>query len=171
MKHCPRCLQEKSLDAFARSASICRECDSARAREWRQVNAQRVREYRLQRRDADNARRHQSRLDNYSRDLESQRKYRNATRIAVFEHYGTVCACCGGSQHLTIDHVDGNGDGHRRDLFGSRQGGIPFYTWLIANGFPGGYQTLCRPCNTSKFTGGQCRLQHSVAQETGGQFR
>jgi len=110
-------------------------------------------------------------LDNPARGLESQRKYRDATRSAVFAHYGTVCACCGSDQRLTIDHIDGTGNEHRRDLFGNRQAGVPFYTWLVTNGFPEGYQTLCRPCNTSKFTGGQCRLQHSAAQGTGGPLR
>ena len=35
-----------------------------------------------------------------------------------------------------------------------------FYGWLIANGFPPGYQTLCRPCNASKADSPACRLDH-----------
>jgi len=32
--------------------------------------------------------------------------------------------------------------------------------WLIKNGFPEGFQTLCRPCNGSKGDGDRCKLNH-----------
>ena len=34
---------------------------------------------------------------------------------------------------------------------------------LIANGFPGGFQALCRRCNASKGDGEHCRLGHGTA--------
>jgi hypothetical protein len=83
----------------------------------------------------------------------------------VFAHYGTVCACpgCGATENLTIDHVDGDGTAHRIELFGTpRCAGYHFYRWLIRQGFPDGYQTLCQPCNQSKRHGSACRIDHAA---------
>ena len=75
-----------------------------------------------------------------------------------------VPACCGATEDLTIDHLNGQGGGHRTDLFnGRRTGGWHFYRWLAANNFPPGYQVLCRACNNSKFQGERCRLDHGIA--------
>ena len=78
----------------------------------------------------------------------------------VFNHYGWQCACLGcNDPDLTIDHIDGNGQRHREELYGDpRRGSTAFYRWLIANGFPDGYQTLCRGCNSSKRARTHCRL-------------
>jgi hypothetical protein len=40
------------------------------------------------------------------------------------------------------------------------KGGKRFYLWLLAEGFPEGFQTLCRRCNMSKGVGERCRLWH-----------
>jgi len=80
-------------------------------------------------------------------------------RGEVLPHYGTVCECCGTTERLSIDHVNGDGAAHRTELFGSPRGRtVAFYQWLIDNGFPEGYQTLCVPCNSSKGTGAECRI-------------
>jgi hypothetical protein len=82
-------------------------------------------------------------------------------RDAVFSHYGRCCACCGSTADLTIDHVDGTGTQHREELYGNAHcGGVHFYKWLVEQDFPGGYQVLCRSCNSSKRRGAQCRLAH-----------
>lgn len=82
-------------------------------------------------------------------------------RAKVFRHYGTTCACCGTTENLSIDHVNGNGGDHREELFGRRYGGgHELYRWLVKNGFPAGFQTLCLPCNQSKSKGERCRLKH-----------
>ena len=90
-----------------------------------------------------------------------QRKLANEARVRarVFAHYGTECACCGAAEDLTIDHVNGDGVKHRAELGGyAGKGGVGFYYWLIRQGFPEGYQALCRPCNVSKGRGSRCRL-------------
>jgi hypothetical protein len=81
-------------------------------------------------------------------------------RAKVLDRYGTACACCGGTDRLGIDHIDGNGGEHRKELFGSQRAGIHMYLWLQRNGFPDGYQTLCYWCNRSKGKGGHCQLAH-----------
>lgn len=76
----------------------------------------------------------------------------------VFGHYGRRCACCGAAERLTIDHVDGDGAEHRREL--GSQGSWALYRWLVVNGFPPGFQTLCEPCNGSKGRRAACRIDH-----------
>jgi hypothetical protein len=98
------------------------------------------------------------------RNIERCRDYRLTLKARVLAHYGTFCACCGATTGLSIDHIDGNGREHRRELFGRKDhGGQHFYLWLIRQGFPAGYQTLCLPCNTSKGRGPGCRMDHGTA--------
>jgi hypothetical protein len=94
----------------------------------------------------------------------SAQRRRHREKALVFAHYGTWCACCGTTEQLTIDHVNGDGAKHRR-LMGSG-GGTFIYHWLVVNGFPPGFQTLCGPCNQSKGRGPACRLTHHES-ETG----
>jgi hypothetical protein len=82
-------------------------------------------------------------------------------RDAVFGHYGRACACCGSAENLVIDHVAGGGAAHRIEL-NLVSGGVRFYRWLIAQGFPDGYQALCSRCNSSKGEGTACRLDHAA---------
>ncbi len=91
---------------------------------------------------------------------ERARQYRADLRVKAFAHYGTSCACCGTTERLTIDHIDGDGEYHRWLLFGAQESGHHFYAWLVREGFPPGYQVLCRPCNVSKSAGERCRLWH-----------
>jgi hypothetical protein len=98
------------------------------------------------------------------RDAECARKRAYTARLsaAVFAHYGRVCACCGTAGDLTIDHEDGRGREHREAVLGtSQRTGRPFYRWLISEGFPPGYSTMCRRCNTSKGRTAACRLDHA----------
>jgi hypothetical protein len=85
---------------------------------------------------------------------------RSLVRAAVFGWYGTSCWCCAAVEDLTIDHVNGGGGEHRAALFGNAHESFRFYLWLIDQGFPEDYQTLCRPCNASKAGGPACRLTH-----------
>jgi hypothetical protein len=93
-----------------------------------------------------------------SESATSERARRDAAEAAVFGHYGRACTCCGATENLTIDHVNGGGKAHRRRL--GVNGGRAFWAWLIAQGFPDGYQTMCTPCNQSKGAGAACRLWH-----------
>lgn len=77
-------------------------------------------------------------------------------RLAVFRAYGgPVCKCCG-EKHLvflSIDHIDGGGNAHRKEI---NRTGIGFYRWLKINGFPPGFQVLCHNCNQGKHSLGEC---------------
>ena len=124
-------------------------------RQYRQDNLEQLREY-------DRERNTQRWQDPEYRVLaiEQQRARDDALRARIFAHYGTSCACCGATEDLCIDHVNGGGKDHRIELFGRNNVSLQLYRWLIEQGFPEGYQTLCRPCNTSKRDGERCRLEH-----------
>lgn len=84
------------------------------------------------------------------------RRVREETVARVLAAYGESCACCGESRRkfLTIDHVANDGAEHRRTFRGD------FYVWLIREGFPDGFQTLCFNCNLGKArNGGVCPHQ------------
>ena len=74
---------------------------------------------------------------------------------AVLTHYANgklACVRCGFEdiRALTIDHINGRGAQHRKQLSSSYRGGTGFYRWLIKNDFPPGYQTLCWNCQWIK---------------------
>ncbi len=86
-------------------------------------------------------------------------------KIDIISHYscGTmVCVCCGEDNidFLSIDHINGGGNKHRRIVLGHEGSGSSFHLWLIRNGFPEGYQVLCLSCNASKGATNKCRLIH-----------
>jgi len=66
----------------------------------------------------------------------------------VIEHYskGTMkCQCgFGDIRALSIDHINGGGRGHLKSIKGN------FYSWLINNNFPDGFQVLCMNCQWIK---------------------
>lgn len=94
---------------------------------------------------------------------EGVRQYGVDLKAKVLAHYGTACSCCGTTEDLTVDHINGDGREYRKIVFGdNKTGGAPVYRWIIANGFPDDLQTLCRPCNRSKGTGEHCRLDHAT---------
>jgi hypothetical protein len=76
-------------------------------------------------------------------------------KLECFNHYGSVCQCCGEPEiaFLTLDHINGDGSKHRK-LIGT--GGTRLFWWIKKNGFPKGFQTLCRNCNWAKYRLGKC---------------
>jgi hypothetical protein len=88
--------------------------------------------------------------------IDRARKYRAKQKKLVISTYGNVCECCGISDIdlLSIDHINGNGNKHRKDI-GVSAGGN-FYTWLINNNYPAGFRVLCYNCNCSLGHNGYC---------------
>lgn len=81
------------------------------------------------------------------------KRYRLRCRLAVFRFYskGTMaCNCCGEKTYefLCIDHI--NGGGRKERLNDPQKKGSGLYSWIIKNGFPGGFQILCHNCNMAK---------------------
>lgn len=84
-------------------------------------------------------------------EIEAKRKARHwKLKIEVWENYGgAVCSCCGiiEREFLTIDHINGGGGKHRKELRAS--GSQHIYQWLKKNNYPEGYRVLCMNCNFS----------------------
>jgi hypothetical protein len=173
MKSCSKCGQAKPLTDFYRSKlypdghrAQCKECYNAQRRAGYPDVRERVRaehkDYRQ--RNPEKVREALSRWyeENREHALEDARKRNADLKAKVLAHYGQSCACCGTTEHLGIDHVNGDGHQHRQELFGGQRGGTGtrYWAWLINAGFPEGFQTLCQRCNSSKRTGSRCVLQH-----------
>ena len=84
--------------------------------------------------------------------------YMSLLRQDVLRHYGSgnlACVICGESRMLclSIDHIDGSGLEHRRQigLGGTKIGGTNFYRWLQKEGYPEGFRTLCMNCQCIKY--------------------
>lgn len=91
----------------------------------------------------------------HKEELKTKARYNNR-RIkfsALYAYSGKAnpyCARCevNDLDVLTIDHINGGGNAHRRQLrVGS---GTNFFYWLKRNGYPEGYQVLCWNCNVKK---------------------
>lgn len=82
-----------------------------------------------------------------------QRKYHRKLKVQIINHYSNgecKCARCGINDVdiLCIDHIDGNGNAHRREI--GVLSGYRFYRWLINEHYPSGFQVLCYNCNMKK---------------------
>lgn len=77
-------------------------------------------------------------------------------KMDVLNHYGnSKCACCGEDTALllTIDHMNNDGNIHRKEVGRSHK----LYRWLRDNNYPEGFQVLCFNCNIGKhLNGGVC---------------
>lgn len=86
---------------------------------------------------------------------ENAKRYTEERRDIVLGHYGRECACCGEQNELflTIDHINNDGAKMRKEHGVS----LTLYRWLIKNGFPEGFRTLCYNCNCGRArNGGVC---------------
>ena len=89
----------------------------------------------------------------YLAKAQNQRIRRFQKKMKILQHYGGECCCCNEKEirFLTLDHINGGGNEHRRKLFGSDKiKGDRFYDWVIQNNYPEGLQILCSNCNMAK---------------------
>lgn len=103
---------------------------------------------------------------NKDRILKGVRDRRARYRLEALTHYSggePKCACCGEKRiaFLTLDHEDGGGSAHRRELSKSRKdsrspGGLAVYYWIRNNGYPPGFRVLCFNCNCARGAWGRC---------------
>lgn len=86
------------------------------------------------------------------------RAWRLRLKTEVFKHYcgkKIACMCCGEGNlfFLTIDHINGGGNKHRKEnglVFKGSGGGLVIYAWLKKNNYPKGFQVLCYNCNCGR---------------------
>lgn len=96
-------------------------------------------------------------------------RFRRKRKLDAFAAYGgSICVCCGETNQffLCIDHVNGGGNAHRKEIAGGSRGGDVIYSWLKKNNYPPGFQVLCFNCNNGKhFNGGVVCPHKSVFME------
>ncbi len=86
-------------------------------------------------------------------------------KLDVIKAYGGKCKCPGGCSvteidWLTIDHIDGGGIRHRKEL---KMLGQSFYRWLRDHGFPKKeFRLLCYNCNMSRGHLGKCPHERGI---------
>jgi hypothetical protein len=194
-KHCTKCGEVKPLAEFRRRADSpdghqgsCKQCRSAADIRHYEANRDRVLDERRAYYRANRAVireqnrqwyeahkewfREWARQDyaaNPQKAREKSLRVRGKLRARVFGHYGVTCACCGTTEHLSIDHVNGDGAAHREEIPKHRSTDA-LYRWLVKEGFPEGYQTLCVRCNQSKARGERCRIDHTERRMTLGSY-
>lgn len=139
MKRCKTCLNMSEISRFfmlrhgkkveSKKCAVCREY----FKEWQK-------QLRLKRTDVERS------AYNLRRRQENE-----SYREQVLSHYGKKCACCGDTHldFLQIDHVNGGGCKHRRQI-GS------LMRWLVRQGFPDDFRTLCANCNFARGLHGCC---------------
>ncbi len=98
--------------------------------------------------------------------LERTKQYEHRRKCEAFRRYGgAVCACCGEwrLEFLTIDHINGGGNRHRRECKIGKM-----HLWLKRNAYPPGFQVLCFNCNHGNGSGKVCphhRYAHEASQQ------
>lgn len=133
----------------------CRPCAKERTARWKAEHPEQYALYRSKHHDE------------YAM---ADRRSRMKLRSQIIKAYGSKCACCGTDRHefLTVDHINGGGNAHRKALSGvtnRHPGGTAFLRWLRKNGFPKeGFRLLCMNCNWSFGKWGYC--PHSTDPES-----
>jgi hypothetical protein len=89
------------------------------------------------------------------RRLEGRVRHKKFKKL-IIDSYGGVCECCGESEldFLTIDHIEGNGSKHRKEIGDEK--GLKIYKWLYDNYNPKGFRVLCMNCNFAIGIFGHC---------------
>ena len=90
----------------------------------------------------------------------SPRDKQRLIRMKVLKHYSggdPKCKCCGELEikFLSMDHINNDGNVHRKSISKSGRGGNMTY-WILLHGFPEGFQVLCYNCNLAKGLYGVC---------------
>jgi len=77
----------------------------------------------------------------------TRRRYAEIKDEVFIAYGGYQCVCCGEKEKafLTIDHINGGGHKHRKEIGFGR-----VYYWLRDNGYPEGFQVLCMNCQWGK---------------------
>lgn len=144
MKTCRTCGELKESDQFAKGRGSCVPCRKLSKQKThvrtRAKNLVVMRDYYAR---------------NRVRLLALERERQRLLKEGAYRAYGGYrCVCCGEteSKFLCIDHVNDDGQEHRKTVDASR-----LYYWLKVNDYPAGFQILCFNCNQGKrLNGGIC---------------
>lgn len=87
-------------------------------------------------------------------------KSRQKVKFEILKKYGgdpPKCACCGEKiiEFLTIDHINGDGNKHRKMEPAAKD----ICYWLRSHKYPNGYRVLCMNCNFAMRFNKECPHQ------------
>lgn len=139
MSKCCICKTEDSSLFGSYDVSRCKPCNRERARFYRGLNPTPGRVAALK-----------YYWENRKEQMGRNKIYEAKVKDSVFQKYGGYkCACCGVEERvfLTIDHINGGGTKHRKELKG---GGKFTYRWIHKNNYPDGFRVLCFNCNSGR---------------------
>lgn len=144
---------EEELTRYQRYYRKNKEKVKERCRLYREKNKERV-----NRKNREDLRKKREDPEFRKQDAERARTYRKELRAEVLGHYGAHCACCGETtpEFLCIDHINGGGTQHRKQIGGSSPS---MYAWIRKQGFPDDFRVLCHNCNQSLGLYGFCPHQ------------
>lgn len=96
-----------------------------------------------------------------ARAKQQAKDQRSKEKELVLSHYGAYCKCCMETRRefLTVDHINGGGNEHRRSLKGAH-----INRWLVVNNFPEGFRILCYNCNCARGYCGYCPHEREHAE-------
>lgn len=156
---CSRCAIEKAPQEYYKNSRHCKSCHNEMQKRWQERNIEKHREY-----QREYAKRWKDRNpEKHKANRASQAERAKWSAIMIYSNGMGECACCGEDniRFLTLDHINGNGAEHRREILAEIRNsgdtgrgdmsGTRFYQWLKAEGFPDcGLQVLCFNCNCGK---------------------
>ena len=162
MRFCPKCKTEKEESEFYAHRgnggvqSYCKSCARQYSIDWAkqhpEVIKRRKKKYYDEHSEAIIKYVGKWQRDNREEVNKKNREFAYKCRVEALTHYGNgklACIRCSESdiRCLSIDHINGGGNQHRRELGGK---GIKLSQILRRQGFPEGYQTLCMNCQWKK---------------------
>jgi len=166
-KRCPRCKRVLPLTVryFFRDKTKkdgfhyrCKKCKNRFLKIYRRKNREKISEKNKIYRQKNREKIRKKTKIHYWKNREKLKIHRGKIKQQVMNHYGGKCVCCKEDkiEFLTIDHVNGDGNKHRRKI--KYSGGFGFYLWLVRNNYPNDFplQLLCWNCNCSKGYYGYC---------------
>jgi len=133
---------------------ICKKCRYKYTKEWQQNNRDKHNQFskKWQQNNRDKYNQSQREWHHNNRDKQNQlrKEERRQLRDEVIDAYGGKCTCCDETrrEYLTIDHTNGGGNKHRREIGATSSDDL--YRWLKQNNYPKGFQVLCFNCNCGK---------------------
>lgn len=159
-KECKECKKNRFIEDFyyikarGRHMHYCKECHYKKIKHYR-ANSDKHKKYKTEYQQSEKYKTsvNEWRRSEHGRKLhrERMREHRIKLKEEVFRHYcdGELkCArCCFSDiRALSIDHVNGNGNEHRKELKHANK----MYSWLKKNDYPSGFQVLCMNCQFIK---------------------
>ncbi len=163
-KTCDNCKEKLPTIAFGKNRfkpdglqSICKTCKKDIDKKYHECNKDKIktkkREYYLKNKAYIVKKSSNYSVANREKCRVWSTRAKNKLKAEVFARYcnGDVKCTCGQDNIdlLTIDHVNGGGNKHRKEM-GIKTAGYAFYRWLYKNSYPEGFQVLCWNCNFKK---------------------